>query len=169
MSASLRHQNKVDIDRIPRMADFAWRIAAAEREMPWDKDTFLSIYGENRAGMLEMAADIEFVAQAIRKLANDVASEAYQPPPGCDAGYWEGTTTELLAALRDRVDERVAGSKLFPQTSSSLGARVRRVAPALRAVGIDVVTGRIGHKRQRLTRISLTAKPEADGADSDLL
>jgi hypothetical protein len=158
VSASLRYQNKVEIDRIPRMADFAWRVVAAESEMPWDKETFLSIYGENRAGMLEAAADNDVVAQAIRKLANDVASEAYQMPPGGTAGIWEGTTTDLLAALRTRVDERVAGSKLFPQTPSSLGARVRRVAPALRAVGIDVATGRIGKKRHRLIRISLKAK-----------
>ena len=168
VSASLRYQNKVEIDRIPRMADFAWRVVAAESEMPWDKGAFLSIYSENRAGMLEMAADNDFVAQAIRKLANDVASEAYQTPPGATAGIWEGTATELLAALKTRVDERVAGSKLFPQTASSLGNRLRRVAPALRFVGIDVDTGRIGNKRQRLIRISLTREPDADMADSDL-
>ena len=169
VSASLRNQNKVEIDRIPRMADFAFRVVAAESEMPWDKDTFLSIYSENRAGMLEAAADNDHVAQAIRKLAYDVASPGYQSPPGAPAGAWEGTTTDLLAALRTLVDERVAGSKLFPQTSNSLGARVRRVAPALRAVGIDVATGRIGHKRQRLICISLKAKQQADGADNDLL
>ena len=168
VSASLRYQNKVELDRIPRMADFAWRIVAAETEMPWDRGTFLSNYDENRAGMLEMAADSDFVAQAIRELANDVASEGYQTPPGATAGSWEGTSADLLVALKSRVDERIAGSKLFPQTPSSLGSRVRRVAPALMAVGVDVDTGRVGNKRQRLIRISLKAKHEADGADGDL-
>ena len=69
---------------------------------------------------------------------------------------WEGSASELLGLLTTTVAQRIAESRLWPQTPAALGRRLRRVAPALRSVGIDIDFGYVGKDRTRLIRLDDT-------------
>jgi hypothetical protein len=68
------------------------------------------------------------------------------PPKRCDqelaewfaahGGAWSGTASELLAALRTRVD---AGSDFWPMSSRALYARLESHGQVLRSLGLDVL------------------------------
>ncbi len=69
------------------------------------------------------------------------------------AGTWEGTATQLLAAL----DERRNGTppRGWPETPQAMGGRLTRAAPLLRASGIEVERDRgTGSNRTRLIRLA---------------
>ena len=51
---------------------------------------------------------------------------------------WEGTCCELLDSLTKSEEERITRTKNWPKTPSTLSNRIRRLAPALRMVGINV-------------------------------
>lgn len=50
---------------------------------------------------------------------------------------WSGTATELLIELAKLVTESTVRRREWPKTARSLAGEVRRIAPALRAAGID--------------------------------
>ena len=51
---------------------------------------------------------------------------------------WEGTATDLLEALNEEVEDKVQRRKKWPKTASALSGELRRLAPSLRAVGIQI-------------------------------
>jgi hypothetical protein len=69
---------------------------------------------------------------------------------------WNGTATELLAALNLRTDESIKRLRLWPKTAASLGNQLVRVAPVLRARGL-VVERR--HSGTRTVSIGPAPKP----------
>ena len=70
-------------------------------------------------------------------------------------GRWVGTAGELLAELEaHHTDERTRKRRDWPGTPKSLGGALQRLAPNLRATGIDVVRYREpGGPRRRMIRI----------------
>ena len=67
---------------------------------------------------------------------------------------WDGTATELLDALEEHVPEKILKSKQWPKAANALSNRLRRLAPVLREVGIEVELGtRERKKRNRLISI----------------
>ena len=112
---------------MPRMADLARWITAAEPALGWEPGRFLAVYRENRRDVFETSFEADPVAVAIRDCI------AADRPDG-----WTGTATELLAALNGRVSEGVRKSKLWPLSAQGLGNRIDRVAPLLRNKGFAV-------------------------------
>src|SRR5262249_53718201 len=55
-----------------------------------------------------------------------------------EAEAWEGTASELLDALADRVEESARRARDWPSSPRALSAVLRRVAPNLRAIGLEV-------------------------------
>jgi putative DNA primase/helicase len=123
-SRALANIASVKLDRAPRMADAAKWITAAEPGLGWPAGEFLKIYAENRRDVSEAAFEADAVAVAIDKL---IATER---PSG-----FQGTATELLAAIDNMVPEAARKSKYWPQNASQLGNRVARATPLLRAKG----------------------------------
>jgi hypothetical protein len=76
---------------------------------------------------------------------------------------WTGTASELLGALAEMVGERVAKSKIWPDSPRALAGRLRRAATFLRKIGIEIGFGREGRARTRtitITTIQPFAAPE---------
>jgi putative DNA primase/helicase len=65
LSAALRNLPKVKLDRMPRMADFARLITAAEPGLGWEAGAFLKVYAENRRDVIEASIEAEPVAKTI--------------------------------------------------------------------------------------------------------
>jgi phage/plasmid primase-like uncharacterized protein len=77
---------------------------------------------------------------------------------------WQGTASQLLAALSEMVGERVTKSKTWPDNHSALGGKVRRAATFLRRTGIKIDFGRNGRRRTiHLAKDTLSTSPENTG------
>jgi hypothetical protein len=116
------------------MADFARVLKAVDAVQQW---TTLDDY---RSAATDMTADVlggDVFASAVIALANRT-------------GEWQDTATELLAAVVTP-DPR---PKEWPKDATRASGRLKRLATALRAVGIDVTETRsTDRNRTRLYRI----------------
>ncbi len=131
------------LEGLPRMADFALWATACETAI-WPVGTFMAAYCGNRAEAVETVIDADPVAAAIRALM------ATRP-------MWTGTASELLGALAEMAGERVAKSKAWPDSPRALSGRLRRAAPFLRKVGIEIGGKRVA--RARTIEITTTPRP----------
>ena len=141
VSVALRRENDVEFSASVRMADAARWVVAAEPTLPWDEGRFLEAYSANRAD------------------ANDLALEA--SPVGAELQRWiarkrgwSGTAGELLGELETDAQENTKRLKSWPKSARGLSSALRRLAPNLRADGIEIeFLGRTGHDRRRIIRI----------------
>jgi hypothetical protein len=137
------------LDRLPRMADFALWVAAAEPALWPESGAFLRAYTGNRADAREAALEASPLVPALRALAAEALF-----------GRWEGTATDLLRRLNDQADERTQKAEGWPKSAQALGGALRRLAPDLRATGLDVEVGRKGPRadgRKRLVVLQALA------------
>lgn len=138
ISAAIRNHALVDTKDLPRMADFAGWILAAEPTLGWQPGAFIRAYRENRKIANELPLETP-VAEAIRRMSLP----------------YTGTTTALLEELNAKADESTRKSKGWPSSGRTLSNALRRLAPNLRAVGISVEFDRSGDKsRRRLITVS---------------
>lgn len=127
VSAALRNVDKIKLERSPRMADFVKWITAAEPGLGWEAGEFAAAYARNRRDVSETTFEADIVAVAIRHFVTK------EHPLG-----WEGTPTELLSELNNRVQEGVRKARSWPLTAQGLGNRIDRIAPLLRSAGFVV-------------------------------
>jgi hypothetical protein len=104
------------------MADYAEVAVAAEPAYGVPPGTFLRAYGAAQDEGAQTAAGSDPVASAIQ------AFMFAQP-------VWEGTAAELLMAIT-KADPRPG--RYWPTSATSMGNRLRRLAPSLRKLGIEV-------------------------------
>ena len=166
VSAALQHLPTTTLSRKPRMADFAlWSCAAAEA-CGWTAQDFLDAY----QGVREAVHDLTLEASPVGPLVRDFAQQ-HSP--------WEGTASELLMELetlaqgvRDdatptsgkgvtmqapKAGSDVTKHKSWPKNGQVLSNALRRLAPTLRAVGVDVTFDRDpDQKRRRIIRLTVT-------------
>lgn len=132
VAGALRDLPTTKLERLPRMADLALWIHAAERSLGWAPGTFAKAYAENREDHHHLALESSQVGSKLREL---VALH----------GDWEGTISDLLAALNETFPKSAAGKPIvpekWPKTARGLTGSIRRIAPSLRAVGINAVDG----------------------------
>ena len=127
------------------MADFARWLVAAEPACPWAEGDFLKTYKGNRDEAIEITLDGDPVADTIKALAKPT---------------WSGTATDLLAELNKKypVEARPKDWLTKPRQMSDA---VKRLAPALRQVGIELTLGKTkDKKRSRIIQL------EKKGSDS---
>jgi DNA polymerase I-like protein with 3'-5' exonuclease and polymerase domains len=137
VSVALRELPSVELASLPRMADFANWVTAAESALGMEAGEFMKAYSGSRRKISEMALEADPVAVAIVKLM-------------ADKDEWIGTATELLKELGKRVDEDVRRFKTWPKQPQHLSGRLTRLAPVLRAEGIEVEDlPRTGGERQK--------------------
>ncbi len=137
VSSALRNLPTTRLERLPRMADFALWIVAAEAGLGWEAGSFLRAYADNRSTAVQTVVANNAVAQAIEKLLTKRAA-------------WEGTASELLPMLDNEVMDTTRAHRSWPATASALGVWLARLAPALRAVGVEIRNERQGKDRRRV-------------------
>src|SRR5262245_61051557 len=108
----LRAMNRVRLDRLPRMADFALWAAACETAL-WPAGTFARAYAANRRTAIEGMIEADPVAACVRELmAARIA--------------WTGSAADLLRATDFAGDEVWTRSAGWPKTPRALAGRLRR-------------------------------------------
>jgi hypothetical protein len=126
VSCALRNFENTKLDRLPRMADFARWVTAAEPALPWGCGEFMEAYVSNRKDAVALALDADLVSSAIRQFIS-TRSE------------WSGTAQQLLEVLDQIVGEKYRREKEWPKKPNSLSRRLRRSAPFLRANGLEII------------------------------
>jgi hypothetical protein len=155
VSMALRNYSHTTIAKLPRMADFALWNVAAEPACPWPIGTFLETYLGNRQSAVESGLDGDPIGDVVRKLAP-----------------WEGTASDLYQVLNQKVPEPITKRKDWFSKPRQVADALRRLAPGLRRLGLEVTFTRAPHTRRRLIRLEQTgddaspASPASPGSDS---
>ncbi|MHA7275552.1 P-loop NTPase family protein [Arthrobacter sp. Hz1] len=107
----------VELDEMPRMADFARVLAALDNVTGWATlNSYLSATEHVAADVIEG----DQFASAVRDLVES-------------QHVWNGTSTELLAMISPDKPPRS-----WPKTPSRASGQIKRITPALAAIGISV-------------------------------
>jgi hypothetical protein len=139
----LRTLGRVQLDRLPRMADFALWAAACEPPL-WPAGTFARAYAANRRTAIEGMIDADPVAACVR----DILAER---------GSWTGSAAELWRADAHRSSHDLMNERTgWPKNPRVLAGRLRRAQTFLRALGIDIAFSREGRAGSRTIRIRAT-------------
>jgi len=126
----LRQMPNVELKKLPRMADFALWITACEGRLGWAPGSFMDAYEANRMAAVSATLEADLVGLAVKSLM-------------ADKQKWTGTATllhETLSLLITETQRRF--SKTWPTTAHHLSGRLRRIAPVLRKIRIDVAFSR---------------------------
>lgn len=130
--AGIRNLPTVQLTRTPRMADFAHWITAVEPALGWSPGTFMTSYLGNRKNVNQLALEASPVAIAVLELK-----------------HFDGTASDLLQELEAHVRESVRKQNEWPKNARALSGALRRIAPNLRAIGVDVTFAREDTARRR--------------------
>jgi hypothetical protein len=133
-SATLRALPNVTLEHLPRMADFA-KLGTAMLQAQGDRREFLELYEANRKESVSRGLEASPAACAVLTMAVD--NESVSPV------VFEGTMKQLLSVLNIY---RPHNGEAWPKSPRKLGDILRRQAPALRTLGVEVL---IDSKPQR--------------------
>jgi hypothetical protein len=154
-SVAFDGEDRVEIKRLPRMADATKWVTAAEGALRWPRHSFLAAYRANRSMSREITLEASPLAEPLSKVMEEHET-------------WLGSATKLLEALEGKVDEAVRRRKDWPATANRLGVELRRLAPDLRKVGgIDASFGHGHRKLFQLVRVPKESAPSALSALDD--
>jgi len=137
-ATALRRQDEVTPPPLARMADFVVWVHAAEPALPWSEGDFVATYARNRGAAVQTVLEADVISAHLRALAAD---------------GWSGTASELLAELERRADDATKRARGWPGSARALSGRLRRLAPALRRVGVCIEFTRRPHTGQRLVSL----------------
>jgi len=138
VAAALRDEATVHLPRLPRMADACRWVEAASPVLGWPRGAVATAWLAARDDALERQLAGDALAEAVRQL----------PLP------YTGTNSDLLARLGQAVSETTRRGRGWPQTPRALSGALRRLAPALRRVGLRVEWWREAHTGRRLVEIA---------------
>lgn len=124
VAGGLRELRNVHLTSTPRMADFAVFGEAVCRGLGHEAGKFIDAYCSNRKAANESALEDSYVAAAIRELVAKVK--------------WTGTSSELKDELELIVNKKVIDSHRWPKSPRGMSGVLRRLAPSLRLVGVNV-------------------------------
>ncbi|QDV07252.1 hypothetical protein Poly30_27710 [Planctomycetes bacterium Poly30] len=143
----LRQRSAVEIQELPRMADFAKTATAAESTLGFEPGAFMAAYTRNRELARHMVLEQDHFAQAVVRLVER-------------DGSWSGTAASLLREAVAHADVGATRQHTWPRTAATVGKRVRRLQTSWRAVGLLVETGErgVGRKRDRIIRLRMDAE-----------
>lgn len=129
VSAALRTIDEVQLKQKPRMADFALWAVAAEESLGLESGAFISAFMGNRECANELALEASPIASALIEFMQD-------------RGSWNGKSSSLLEDLNQRASDELKKQQGWPKRANSLSGSIKRIAPNLRAVGIESKMGR---------------------------
>lgn len=125
VALALREAPRLELRGLPRMADFAQFAAAAAPAYGATAEGFLEAYRRNRREAMSAGLEGSPVGTAVRLLIDA-------------RGAWSGTVGELFEQLNHAADDAARQAHGWPNSPRGLGNHLRALAPALRAVGVDV-------------------------------
>ncbi len=159
VAAGLANVGTVNLDRLPRMADFAKWVTACEPGLGWKPGTFMQAYLGNRAAANDSAIESSMIGAAVVKLLESRDS-------------FIGTARELMEAVEAVLSKEKSGNtKLpagWPKSARAFSGELRRIAPNLRVIGINVAFGAHTKKGTPLTLEWIGESPSPSSPSSPI-
>lgn len=140
VSAAIKNYDSVSERKLPRMADFAKWIIAAEEMLPWLNGKFMNAIQNQRYNMVTEALDTDPVTMAVLSLMEH-------------RDAWTGRATELLDVLAECIDQDRRKYPGFPKIPNHLSQRLNRTSAFLREKGILFERGHSGTRSITLSKI----------------
>jgi hypothetical protein len=134
VAMALGNLDQVKLDRLPRMADFARWMVAAEPACPWETGTFIKTYEDNRAEMIEQAIEADPLGDAVIMSLKDQHLVRKSP-------------SELFDLLKSLAGEDNKKHKEWPKTVSAMGKQLMRLEGFLASKSIQIKRERQMDKR----------------------
>ena len=125
VSGALRDLPNTQLTTLPRMADFAHWVTAAEKSLGWPSGTMMAAHMGNQQSVNDLALEASPVAGPLLQILQD-------------DGAWVGTASELFDVLQRRASDQVKRQKAWPKSASALAGQLKRLAPNLREAGWSV-------------------------------
>ncbi len=150
LSGTLRNLPSVKPAVLPRMADFARFGMAAESVLGFRTGQFMAAYEQDRMAVHCIALESSPIVPVLSLMVEG------------GSGVWTGVSRDLLKKLELKVksDER-RQSCGWPTSAANLTAQLKRLAPNLRATGLEVA---FGHHTKRGITITLKSTTSASSA-----
>ena len=151
----LRANNQVDLEHLPRMADFALWTAACETAF-WPAGTFARAYAANRRAAIENILEADPLATCVRTILGERNS-------------WTGSASDLLRLCAQQAHADASLSPPWARNPRALAGRLRRAQTFLRMLDIEIVFGREGRSGTRMIRLSALgqSRSTANGMHAD--
>lgn len=149
---ALRNLPSIELDQLPRMADFALWVSACELCFSDRQGRFMEAYQSNRANAVSVELEASPLATAIEKLMEE-------------QDKWESTTNDLLAKLKKLASDEDSNSKAWPINARSLSGKLKRLATSFRSQGINIHQGR-NNKASTVTLQKINSASVANSSKS---
>ncbi len=146
VACALQRRDDLDINALPRLADWALWVTAAEPALDSASGSILAAYRQMRGAAIEATLDGDPLAVALRSL----------PRP------WTSTASELLT----HVTPQGRAPRGWPESPRALSSALRRLTPGLRRVGLEISTKREAHSGRRLITIDTGDEPSPSSPSS---
>lgn len=150
--SALANLGKTELKNLPRMADYAEWVTAAESAFGWPTGTFLEAYKNNRSNLNALSLEASIIVQPLYTLIERF-------------GDWEDIATNLLSELNniaDILDANIRKQRQWPKNAKLLSGQLRRIAPNLRAAGIEIDFWKSGERKISIRRLSSPAGAQTD-------
>jgi hypothetical protein len=132
----LRVLDRVQLDRLPRMADFALWATACETAF-WPAGTFARAYAANRRAAIESIVEADPVAACVRAIM-------------VDRTMWTGSAADLLRLCAESARDDISRGIGWARSPRALAGRLRRAQTFLPVLGIDILFSRQGRAGTRI-------------------
>jgi hypothetical protein len=153
VSCALRRQDDIELEALPRMADFTYWVVAAEPALGIDEGSFLRAYRENRKQGHTLAMESDAAFSAILEFAKAKK-------------IWTGPAAELARLLVERnFPEGKRPPRDWPTDGRKMAGCLQRAAAVLRAHGVTVTHNR--DARPRTWTLTLDPGPTRTDSDED--
>ena len=139
VACALANREKVNLPDLPRLADHAEWVAAAESALGWDPGTYVAAHAISSHETTEAALEASPLWPHLEKLADGK----------------QRTATELLRELAQLAGEAATRQRNWPGSSSALSGMLTRLRPDLRREGIEFERGHTGSGAKRPRGITL--------------
>jgi hypothetical protein len=150
VAGALKNLSSTQISEVPRLADFALWVTAAEPVLGWAPGIFVAAISGNREAGSSVALENSPLTPELVKLL------AAQDP-------WQGSASELLEALEQLAPEKLRGQRIWPRTPSALSGQLRRLANCLNDAGIRVAFPNRS-SRKRLIHLEQAEEPPSSAS-----
>lgn len=146
---------EAQVERPPRMADFALLGEAMQMAQGKPPGAFMRLYGANRRESVARGLEASPIAQALRDFAET------QSKGNRSALVFTGNWKQLLKELDSYRDQAEA----WPKSTQGFSGIIRRQRPALAQVGVLITSSGHGNKGAKVTVRWI--KPGDDGDEGD--
>ena len=138
VSCGLKNKGN-DKSAYARMMDFGRFIADCSSALDWEEGYWQTIYTDNQQSGVEQSIESDPFAAALVEMMEQSANDKIY--------MWQGTASELLKALADRLShEDTIYNTGWPKYNQAKG-RLRRISPSLASKGITWIERKSNGKR----------------------